>query len=465
MSYKIIRSQSSNRLSEVPHVKSSDVALLRMTKGVAKYKIFGDCTFFSGQSAKLNDHEVCVIESTSDYVTLCSSGVHLPVKGRLVQDYVAVDPHEISQAFVNFWNPFWMRDSKESQDGPEEWVDFMQELDSCEFPHWEIPVVTDDVEVWKSAIRSLKKDKAEGICGWRYEEFQQLPHQAVEHLAMIFSKLWPYGLTRNMMHARVSLLEQCPNPKSMADARPITILSCLYRLASKVVFLQVVRRWKDLLPSGVSGGVPGKSVRDLSLAQTFAVEEAISVKSFRCGTTMDLAKAFNLVPRFPAAVLLNRLGLSWHLLSFWIESLKNMTRSPIISGCLGIRIGSTTGVPEGDVWSVLAMIAISTLFYYKNVTVTVTPFSYADNWSWISHTVRDNFKAWIKTLNLVGSLRMVISIAKSWLWATSTKLWPELELTNMLFPSGSDRVPILEHAKDLGEIQGSLSFLSKHRLC
>lgn len=167
---------------------------------------------------------------------------------------------------------------------------------------------------------------------------------------------------------------------------------------------------------------------------------------------MDLAKAFNLIPRYPAAILLHRLGMPWWCLSFWLKSLSNMSRVPIIDGVMGIPISSTTGVPEGDVWSVLAMIAVSSMFYFKNLSPQVSPFSYADNWSWIAKSVRENFLAWIKTLQLVSALKMVISLSKSWLWSTSSKVWGDLKNVNLLFPDGSTSVPILEHAKDLGEI-------------
>ena len=88
-------------------------------------------------------------------------------------------------------------------------------------------------------------------------------------------------------------------------------------------------------------------------------------------------------------------------------------RIPIIAGSMGAVIGSTTGVPEGDVWSVLAMLATSALFYFRNASPHLSPFTYADNWSWISKSISENFKAWIRTLNLTASLRMIISISKS----------------------------------------------------
>ena len=113
--------------------------------------------------------------------------------------------------------------------------------------------------------------------------------------------------------------------------------------------------------------LPGRSVRDLSLMQAFQVEKALSHKLGRCGTTMDLANAFNLIPRWPAACVMQRLGIPWSIIVFWTKSLSRMSSSPVIANTMCDRISSTTGVPEGDVMSVLAMIAISTLFYFRNL--------------------------------------------------------------------------------------------------
>jgi hypothetical protein len=333
-----------------------------------------------------------------------------------------------------------MRDSYESQFCGDEWSEFRNLLDECNFHNWSFQVTVDNVENWMKAIKSLKAGKAEGACGWGYQEFHQFPVLAVRHLALIFERIWDFGLTPKLMLARVCLLEKRAAPKSMADARPVTILPCLYRLAAKMVFQQVIAHWADRMPIQVSGGIAGRGVRDLSIVQTIHVEKALCDQEFPCSSTMDLAKAFNLVPRYPAAILMNRLGVPWSCLNFWLQSLSNMSRSPLIAGSMGTCIGSTTGVPEGDVLSILAMLAISALFYYRNLSPRVSPFAYADNWAWQATTLRDNFLSWIKTLNSVAVL--IVSIPKCWMWVTSPKFVSQLQDVNLLFPSGGDKIPV-----------------------
>ena len=92
------------------------------------------------------------------------------------------------------------------------------------------------------------------------------------------------------------------------------------------------------------------------------------------------------------------------------------------------------------------------VLYFRNLSPRITPFAYADNWAWLSKTTKDNFDAWIKTLNMVAALRMIVSVSKSWIWVTNSKWIELLKCVNLLFPSQSESIPVLEHAKDLGEI-------------
>ena len=186
MSYRIIKAKDARKLSEVPFEKVAPVSLLRTSKGKPIFKVSQQVSFLSGQPAKLDEVEVNVISSADGYVELSANSGILPSSGTLRQKFTAVSPHHISEAFNQFWKPYWLRDSFESQFDSAEWDDFQTELDKCDFPRWDIPVSVENPSNWKRAIKSLKAGKAEGACGWRYQEFHQLPDIAVEHLAIFF---------------------------------------------------------------------------------------------------------------------------------------------------------------------------------------------------------------------------------------------------------------------------------------
>ena len=57
--------------------------------------------------------------------------------------------------------------------------------------------------------------------------------------------------------------------------------------------------------------------------------------------------------------------------------------------------GSTTGAPEGDSLSVLAMLALATAFHWPISNESVSPHGYADNWG--SSTFNFEFQLYIGT--------------------------------------------------------------------
>ena len=47
-----------------------------------------------------------------------------------------------------------------------------------------------------------------------------------------------------------------------------------------------------------------------------------------------------------------------------------------------------TGAPEGDSMSVCAMLAIAATFFKRMSNIRITPFTYADNWTFMSQDKR-----------------------------------------------------------------------------
>lgn len=452
MTYRIMRNCHQASLDEVPYDVSSSATLLRSTKGLIKLKVLHPQGFLEARHAAFGEAEIFIRSIEHSVFTIeIISGV-IPAAALLKQTFVATTPDQIGHLFNEFWSRYWMRDDSHEQFSPDSWEDFLTDMDTISFPDIHCDVIIDDPDMWYDVIQQLPHGKAEGCCGWRYEELKLLPKSAICHVVKIFAKLWSFGFSDNLMKARAVLLAKTQQPKSINDTRPITILSCLYRLASRVVFLQVSRTWASFLPPGISGGMPCRGVRDMTMSQGIQLEHAIGNKVALTGSSMDLVKAFNLIPRYAARWLMRRLGISDHILDFWHMSISRMTRLPALKTFLLDEVPSTTGLPEGDSWSVLGMISLSCAFYYKIASPRLQPYCYADNWSWIAKSVRDQMAAWISTLNLIQSLRMSISIPKSWCWALHKDQKAILHSLNLLFPSGDSQLTILEHTKDLGEI-------------
>ena len=256
-----------------------------------------------------------------------------------------------------------------------------------------------------------------------------------------------------MMQFRTILISKVSNPTSISHGRPITILRVLCPLASKIIFDQVVTSYHWYLPPEISGGFPTRGVRDMVWMQACDIEEAMDLKQSLCGSALDLSKAVNLVPRLPASKIVPKLGVTEQALKFWRLNLSRMTRLPFAFDQLGEAIPSSTGVPEGGAWSLLCMLGVSTVYYYRLQSAYSTPFACADNLAWITRSAKEQLRNWIKILNLVETLRMKIDVSKSWVWGSTSKIREDMGNPEILFPNQGIKIDRKSHVKDLGEIQ------------
>eukprot|EP00438_Fugacium_kawagutii_P009093 Skav206636 [mRNA] locus=scaffold166:28795:33171:- [translate_table: standard] len=461
--YKMVKGKASPKLDEVPMIYKARARLCRIMPGhPVQLQLETQCDFLVQQQAFFGEAKIYIISQSRNNVCIRLIEGVMPSSGDLIQERVSTSAQEVFCEFAKFWSPFWNRDETEEQIDPEPWSDLLDLIEQTPLPPMQVDVILSDPMLWKKTIDKLSTGKAEGICGWKYGELQLLPPLAVEHLCKIFTLLWKVGLSEHMMTGKTVLLAKNDMPRSINDGRPITILSCLYRLASKVVFDQTVQQWSAVLPFTISGGLPRRGVKDLAFHQAFAIESAVTQGRPLMGACLDLVKAFNLIPRLPIRYVLNRMGLSWEVLQFWKQCLRRLSRVPVISNAVGPSLQSTTGLPEGDSWSVLGMIGLSTLFFFHVVKPRLTPCCFADNWSWYTSDERLNFATWQSLLNLMQLLRMKIDFKKCWVWGSTRAVRNQLESINLLFPDGLTSLEVKYGVRDLGEIiQYSLKKFSK----
>lgn len=165
---------------------------------------------------------------------------------------------------------------------------------------------------------------------------------------------------------------------------------------------------------------------------------------------MDLVKAFNLIPRRVVRYVFGLLGIPHCIGDFWFKSLRRLTRVLQCGQAIGPAALSTTGLPEGDSMSVVGMLALGFVFHHVIKTPQVHPYTYADNWSFMSTSERETFRAMVKILNLVHELRMKIDMDKSWGWATSKPLRQFWYDASQIMLQPTFQFKIKNHVQDLG---------------
>ena len=222
------------------------------------------------------------------------------------------------------------------------------------------------------------------------------------------------------------------------------------RLTSKIVADQLLSQWAQHWPSAISGGLPFRGVQDITFLQQFQIEKGKQRSQPWRGFTLDLIKAFNLLPRRVLYHLLIHHGAPPAAIQFWFNNLRRLTRRLQVRDNVGPPMTMTTGVPEGDSLSVCAMLVVSSAFYWTLQTPTVFPYAYADNWSYLTTNQRDNIQAFRRVQQLVDAFRMQIDYTKSWAWgstADARKEWKDF--LDLSFPDANP-VQILNSTKDLG---------------
>ena len=315
-----------------------------------------------------------------------------------------------------------------------------------------INIVLDDPKIWTKTIAKLKSGKAAGYDGWYADDLKLLPCEAITHLCKIASRGWQKGFNSDFMQARTILLAKIEKVQHMGHTRPITILGQLYRLMTKIVADQILNQWAHIMPPSISGGLPGRGSRTLMFVHQCKLERIIHEKSSMAGFVLDLIKAFNCIPRRPLVKMLLNAGVPINILTFWMTSLSRLSRLPQLGSSLGNRVFSTTGVPEGDSLSVCGMIALAYHFHeflvtqFNRVQVSV----YADNWSWVSRSISQNFYTLLQTLIFTSAIRMLIDFNKSWAYAVGKDFKKSLQDLQNLFPDGLTPIIVQDDAKELG---------------
>ena len=451
-SYKLVRAKQAETLSEVPVCWTFNANLLRSRIGRTALLVQKHRSIPEHAKLKFGDADIEFLEQDGPRVFFRHLGGPLPVSGVLSVTFTAITPSEIANEFADFWSPMWLRDERHEQFEPDSWQSFDALLSEADLPVIpEIQYPFDDIELWWKIVRKLPSSKAVGPCGWSNDELKCLPKRCIGDLAHIFRAVSLTGFGPGMMMAKTVLLSKVPLPLSMHHARPITILSCLYRLYGKFIFKVTAQHWKDHFPYEVSGGLPGRGVKELAFLQKRIIERALMSGTCVGGFSLDLIKAYNTFGRYAIGRIMVRLGMPAFLVQAWIRSLDVMMRYPTIQGNVSSGIASTTGVPEGCSISVLSMLATSCLFHAWLKTEVIRPFAYADNWSWMSSRQKSHFLAYQQVLRLTSVMRLSNDHSKSWHWGTKKDFREACKQCALFHPAGEVTPVIKTSVKDLGE--------------
>ena len=404
--------------------------------------------YIQGMPAQIISYEYPILE-----LNPCDPLDELPSKVEIKQVVHTADPKEVACALQTHWNQYWQRDLPGDHPDCNPWTEFFQfQQQIPDMPEMEIERT--DLSIWKEAIKGLKSKTARGACSWFADELKQLPDACVSSLAEVMTTMIDSGFPQWIMQAKTIPLAKKANADHPSATRPITILPLLYRLWGKVITSQILKKWNSTFHQAINGFLPGRSPVNFQYGLQLHLEAIAKNLTTRylSGLTLDIIKAFNCLPRIPTAWLVKKFGVPPDLVDAWTLSIQNCTRVWSVNNQIWPQTSSTTGYPEGDAWSVIAMLAVNAYWVSHVLRITPRIGAFADNWSYSTENPHDHSLLIPLLDQLSSSLLLKIDWNKTWGWATNQEHKEALQAATAQHLPPEVKVATVSNARDLGYI-------------
>lgn len=364
------------------------------------------------------------------------------------QNQVVQHPRAIADTLQQFWNKYWLlgedRLSPSNNPNLQPLLDQLPPLVDLNNPDFVNPAL------WHSAVQRLKNKSARGIDGISAAELKALPQAAITDLATVLLA-YTSGFPAWLMVARTTPVPKKPGSNGHCDFRPITTLAQTYRLWSHVISRVVWQSFAKVMPEAITGFLPGRSPLDAAYSQQFDIEHAHHQHTQLTGVCLDLEKCFNTINRQAAAATLVHIGIPALVVRQWEDSLQSLSRTWCIQQCYSDLTPTDNGCPEGDPFSVVAMLGVG--YTWQNAVKLAAPqagcSAYADNWSWTTKNANAHPDVLQATNAITTAFGMKVDWNKTWAWGTSANSLPHLKqaFQNYLTPV---QIKELTTSMDLG---------------
>ena len=405
----------------------------------------------AGEPVTVKDKEATIRDTTQYHIQVAETMQELELDPEeevtVHQRQIIGAPQTVAADIAEYWNQFWQRDNTTTDNSDEAWTQAHDIIAACpQYPEISLPRQT--VQEWRQAIQTTKLTSARGTDGISIEELLKTPDEALQEVIDILEDNHdPFP----QLTARVVPLAKTDQPGA-AQSRPITVLPTLYRIWWRIHTRKCLEALTTAMPEHVTGFMKGtgKGAREASYITQAHIETYRAQGKEACGFSLDLKKCYNLIPRHPLRKAMQRIGVPEHITDKWLYGLNKFTRIWEIHDYCGDPQTSTTGVPEGDPFSIIAMLALADLWVQTLAPLRVRPQAYADNWAWMTEHPAEMARAMEKTQTLTSSLRLQIDWTKCYYWVTTGKI--DRECTTALHSQVPPhiQIPRLTAVQDLG---------------
>eukprot|EP00435_Cladocopium_sp_Y103_P032743 s118_g8.t1 len=331
-----------------------------------------------GQPVYTKGHPLSVVHVEDTWMWVEDSSL-VEVGATVSQVRLTGDLEELFTLFQDDWSRRWLRHKNVPLS---QWREILQFASARLRPVQCTHIVVDE-RCLAHAIRAKKAKTSKGLDGVTLADMRAAPSGLLHNYCKVYRHAtvtgeWPMQL----ISGRIASLAKCADPAGPADFRPITVFGLGYRLWTSIQCKSLLTELDPLLPSGLFGNRRGCHPAQLWAYLLWKVEECQAVGRPASGLMADIVKAFNHLPRPVVAETLTLLGVPSETMTAWHGAVNAMARHFQIRGSFSQATPSCTGYAEGDGMSILAMLAINTLFHtwFEASQVPIQPLSFVDDW-------------------------------------------------------------------------------------
>ena len=392
----------------------------------------------------IDGNPVTVISCDGDLCNLATPASQ--TGGELEQVQTLSSVADLHSEFKSLWAPRWQLHGETS---PANWRRFL-DFATAFLPRNDIVLPDITPELWYRAVSRYKPRAARGPDGWAKLDLLHLPLRRTQELLHFLASIeqgnleWP----KQLVVGFVILLCKGNGHADAQGYRPICLYSIVYRTWAGIRARQALAALRPLLPDGLFGFIPGHEATELWYTVQIDIELCCQGGEALSGLSTDVVKCFNHLPREPLLLMAAHVGLPNRLLRPWAAFLRATERRFMVRNQVGEAILSSSGFPEGDPLSPLAMVLADYAFhvYMQVFAAPARALSFVDNWACTARTAPQLIHASGVLSYFADLLSLPLDASKTFVWAISPSDRATLSFLGH---------PVLEATRELG---GFLSF-------
>jgi exonuclease III len=278
----------------------------------------------------------------------------------------------------------------------------------------------------KDIIEGSQNNKSPGPDGFNFEFFKGCWEVIKGDLMKVFHEFFANStMPRGMLSYFITLIPKVPNPHSISEFRPISLLGSLYKIVAKVLATRLGSVMEKIISKNQSAFIKGRLLVDGVLTINEVVDLAKRSKGECMIFKVDFEKAYDSVNWKFLEYMLGRFGFSERWIG-WIKACVCAGNlSVLVNGSPTREVNIARGLKQGDplapflfllvaegiglLMSRAVSIGFFKPFVFRNSDVVVSHLQYADDTLFIGDACVENLwciKAILRWFELMSGLKV-----------------------------------------------------------